>query len=810
VEGSGGRGAGHSRQPVSQRPVSQPPARRRRRATRMAAAAVSCLAAALPAGIAGGATATTPPAVRVGHVPRLPAGTVAISGLPSRAALRVDVTLRPRDPAGLAAYALAVSTPGSGRYRQYLDTRQFAARFGPTRRAVDSVTHALEAEGLHPGSVTPNDLSIPVRATAGQLSRAFSIGFRQYRVRSGRVAFSTTAPPRFAGSTAPFVQAVVGLDDLTVATPAARQSPAGAGSPAAGTGAGTHVATGGPQPCATAVADGVSEGSYTTDQAASAYGFSNLYGQGDLGAGQTVALYELQGFGVSDIASYQACYGTAALVTTVIVDGGPLKHSGVGEADVDIEQVSSLAPGAHIVVYEGPNDDPGEYDTYNSIISQDTARVISTSWGICEPDEGNSAAQAENSLFQEAATQGQSVFAASGDQGSEDCLGSGYAGDTLAVDDPASQPYVTGVGGTSWTASGTPPDESAWNDGPTCCWGAGGGGVSSLWAMPSYQSASVGNGVINAGSSGSPCGLGAGSFCREVPDVSALAGPYPYLEYVSGQWGSWGGTSLAAPLWASLIALADASPSCGGESIGFADPALYAAASRPGEFNDVTSGDNDLSGDNHGDFPALVGYDMTTGLGTPNGAELPAALCAGTSPSPVSVTDPGAQSSDVGVPASVAVAATDATPGQTLTYSAVGLPAGLSIAPATGLISGAPSAAGSFLVSVRATDGNGATGATSFAWSVTQAITSAGSASAEVGSPFSFTIVATGAPTAIKATGTIPKGVKFHRLTGGTATLSGTPKMNDSLGAYPLVIRATYGKGKSADVITQSFTLAVT
>ena len=174
------------------------------------------------------------------------------------------------------------------------------------------------------------------------------------------------------------------------------------------------------------------------------------------------------------------------------------------------------------------------------------------------------------------------------------------------------------------------------------------------------------------------------------------------------------------------------------------------------------------------------------------------------------MTDPGAQSSDVGVPASVAVAATDATPGQTLTYSAVGLPAGLSIAPATGLISGAPSAAGSFLVSVRATDGNGATGATSFAWSVTQAITSAGSASAEVGSPFSFTIVATGAPTAIKATGTIPKGVKFHRLTGGTATLSGTPKMNDSLGAYPLVIRATYGKGKSADVITQSFTLAVT
>ena len=101
-------------------------------------------------------------------------------------------------------------------------------------------------------------------------------------------------------------------------------------------------------------------------------------------------------------------------MTPVNVDGGPTARSGVGEADVDIEEVTGLAPQVHILVYQGPNTSTGGYDTYSSIVTQDTARVVSTSWGLCEPFEGSAEAQAENTLFEEAAVQGQSVLAASG------------------------------------------------------------------------------------------------------------------------------------------------------------------------------------------------------------------------------------------------------------------------------------------------------------------------------------------------------------------------------------------------------------
>jgi hypothetical protein len=136
------------------------------------------------------------------------------------------------------------------------------------------------------------------------------------------------------------------------------------------------------------------------------------------------------------------------------------------------------------------------------------------------------------------AGQGQTVVAAAGDDGSEDCLGSGYTNNTTAVDDPASQPFVTGAAVPSWSAAGTLPTERVWNSGPCDCFGATGGGISALWAMPTYQADSHRIGVVNAYSSGAPCGAAAGSYCREVPDVAALAGPYPYPSYVDGSWGT--------------------------------------------------------------------------------------------------------------------------------------------------------------------------------------------------------------------------------------------------------------------------------
>jgi subtilase family serine protease len=756
------------------------------------------------AGVGGVATPST---VRLGHAPRLPGGAVAVSPLSGTTPLRVDVVLQPRNPTQLTSYASAVSTPGSSQYRHYLSERAFVSRFGPSAGTIESVKRALVGAGLHPGSVSANGLSIPVRATAGQLATAFSTGFEQYRVPGGRIAFANTTAPQVTGTVAPLVQTVVGLDNLTLPTPGSRRSTSGGALATPGPEAGS----GGPQPCSTAVADGVTEGAYTTNVVASAYGFSSIYGKGDLGAGQTVALYELQGYGTADIAAYQSCFATTTPVSTVNVDGGPLAHSGVGEADVDIEQVLSFAPATHIVVYEGPNTDSGGYDTYNSIVAQDVAKVVSTSWGLCEPFSGSASAQAESTVFEEAAVQGQTVVAASGDEGSEDCLGSGYSDDTLAVDDPASQPFVTGAGGVSWTAlTGTTPTETAWNDGPTCCWGAGGGGVSSLWEMPSYQSDAASIGVVNAGSSGAPCGAAAGSYCREVPDVSALAGPFPYLEYVSGQWGPWGGTSLAAPLWASLIALSNASEACTGKDIGFANPMLYlAAAFDPSSFNDVTTGDNDLTGRNGGTYPALAGYDMATGLGTPNGAALPALLCGGASTDTIRVDNPGNQSTDLDAAVSLQIVADDATAGQHLTYSAIGLPPGLSIDGTSGLITGTATSQGNFAALVTAKDGTGANASVGFSWTVTLAITSADSASAVIAQPFSFTVTTTGVPNSIKSS-RLPKGLRFSNQGNGTATMSGTPNKRDVAGTYPLSITATFGKGRKATVVSQAFSLTLT
>jgi subtilase family serine protease len=684
--------------------------------------------ASVPAGPAG---ATSHP-VRVGRVPQPGQGAVKLAPLPRNTEIRVDVSLQPRDPAALAAYARAVSTPGSDLYRRYLAPGAFAGTYGPIEQAITTVEQALRAAGLRPGRISGNHLSIPVRATAAQLSAAFSTSFQQYQESNGRVAYANDAAPLIADSAAPYVQGVVGLDDLYVPTPTGATRPSiGAGPTPVNPAATPAVASGGPQPCQTAVTDGEVDNAYTANQLASAYGFSSLYSAGDLGGGQTVALLEFQGYSTSDISAYESCYGEHTSITTVDTDGGPAANSGVGEADGDIEDVSGLAPDANIVVYQAPNTKSAWFDNWNTAVSQDAAKVISISWGLCEPFDG-SVPQVENTILEEAAAQGQTFLASAGDAGSEDCLGPHGEDDNLAVDDPAAQPYVTGVGGTQWTSTGPPPAETAWNDGvlqcsgPADCFGAGGGGVSEDWTMPDYQTdAAPPVGVISGDSSGTPCGAPAGQYCREVPDVSALAGPYPFLFYIGGSWEDWGGTSFASPLWAALIALSDASSACDGEPIGFANPTLYSiAGSDPGAFNDITSGNNDITGANGGLYPALTGYDMATGLGSPNGAALPGKLCLGGTADGIAVTNPGPQTTYLGQSVNLQLAASDTTQGQTLSYGALGLPQGLSLDPATGVISGAVTAPGLADVVIVAKATDGASGSTAFTWSVPPSITS--------------------------------------------------------------------------------------
>ena len=662
--------------------------------------------------------------MRVGRAPIVPAGAAARGALPRTSVIDATVALQPRDPAALAAYAQAVSTPGSSLYHRYLSVAQFAQRFAPGVAEVASVRAALQAQGLHPGPLAANGLSLDVTASAGAMSTAFATSFKRYRVAGGSTAFANTAAPALPASVSGLVQSVIGLDSLQVPHPAGLAKARGGRRQAH---AASTTAPGEGAPCSA----GANSGGYTAPEIADAYGLSDLYAAGDGGSGTTVAVFELEPYSTTDIAAYESCYQTATPVTNITVDGGPGTGAGSGEAALDIEDLIGLAPNTSILVYSGKNSGSGAIDTYRAIVTQNRAKVISTSWGLCEPQEGASAASTENTLFQEAAVQGQTILAASGDHGVKDCV-SGSHSTSASVDDPASQPYVTGVGGTSLAAVGPPPSESVWNStwnsGRGTASGAGGGGVSVLWGQPSYQS-----GVALA-QSGVAC-TGSGTSCREVPDVSADADILTgYSIYYNRNWSIFGGTSAAAPTWAAVAALANASVACTGKTVGFANPALYQAARSAYStyFNDVTTGNNSYGGLTG--FGAGAGYDMASGLGSPKGAAVAAALCGSTwtppapppapapaptpAPAPVvTLTRPAAQATRVGQSVRLALHATDSA-GQALTYRATGLPAGLSVASTTGVITGSPRRAGKATATITVTDTSGSTAQAAVAWTV--------------------------------------------------------------------------------------------
>jgi hypothetical protein len=694
------------------------------------AARLACaflVAALVPAAAARAGT------VRVGREPARPAGARFVGAVAAAARMHVTVALRPRNPAALAAYARSVSSPGSPDYREYLSPAQFAARFGATAARIRTVRRSLRASGLTPGALSRGALSISVTATARQLERAFAVSLSRLALPGRRVAIASSAAPAVPAAMASAIQGVVGLDTTAAPHPLLERAPAAGSRPPLAVG---HAATGGPRPCAAASAAAPGQSAYTADQIASAYNFSGLYGAGDKAAGVTVAVYELEPNDPADIAAYQACYGTHATVSYVPVDEGAGAGAGSGEAALDIENVIGLAPNVNVLVYRGPNSNSGApgsgpYDTFSAIVNQNRARVVTISWGQCESALGAADAAAENALFEQATVQGQSIVAASGDSGAEDCdAGQAIADTHAAVDDPSSQPFVTGVGGTSLHSLGPRPTETVWNSGGMVLSGllqpgASGGGISSLWPMPAPQATSAAAlNVRTAQAAGTACGRSSG-FCREVPDVAADGDPASgYLIYwngsgaVGGQprgWQGIGGTSGAAPLWAALLALADGSRACAGASVGYANPGLYQAAGSAyaADFNDVVSGNNDFTGTNGGRYAAAAGYDPATGLGTPDAASLATALCADT----VRLVNPGAQRTTVQRSASLRLRATAAS-GMGVRYAASGLPPGLKLNAATGRITGRPRRAGVYTVRASARDGELHTGGTTFRWTV--------------------------------------------------------------------------------------------
>lgn len=357
-------------------------------------------------------------------------------------------------------------------------------------------------------------------------------------------------------------------------------------------------------------------------QIRTAYGYSSFWNQGYYGKGTTIILPELAAFNKNDVQNYLSCVGYRGKLSVVNVAPAPDPNkdlwggSGIIEATLDIQMVAGMAPDANIVVYQtdgntelpdGTYRDP-LHDVLRQIVDDNTNnhefKVVSVSWGGAEKNETQSSSQALNSDLQYLTrVEHMTVFTASGDCGAYSLRK--YPGE-LSVDFPSASPYSVGVGGTQLTvnANGTRASEVVWSESPQQAdcdnsWGSG-GGISELFAQPKWQTS-----------------FGIDASGRAVPDVSAVA--TDIAMYIDGQWVIGGGTSAATPIWAAGWSLTNQQLINKTRTYFYGPAAFYAAARNNGTFFDVRQGDN-----LH--YKAGSGYDMTSGLGTPDLPKLYQAL----------------------------------------------------------------------------------------------------------------------------------------------------------------------------------------
>ena len=516
-----------------------------------------------------------------------------------------DVALTPRDGQGLRSFITALSTPSSSQYHHFVSTAEFAARFGASDATIASVRSYFTSFGIRVRLLNAAHTLLELSGRTPQIAHAFAAPVETVRVAgeplSAQFARAATLPALLAHD----VTAVAGLSSLV--TPRSQLV----------TSRVTSHSVALPGTCASASPSASNTpnaaGGYSVSQQAQLYGLSSAWAQGKTGQGQTIALYELGQYDPSNTSVFFKCYGLSPNLNTVNVDGGTTGGFN-NEATMDVEEAAALAPGATLEVYQAPNTPSGNIDLYSRIANDNIATVVSTSWGDCEIDPTGTVA-AEQVIFEQMAAQGQTMIAASGDNGSSDC--NGIISNSPAVDDPASQPLVTGVGGLSVTSVANPLTETVWNANG----GAGGGGASQVWSRPTWQNAT---------------GITASETMRMVPDLSVMADPATgFMNYnthnASGNcqgWCSIGGTSIGAPLVSALVVTG--AQVCGVARLGFLNPTLYNLSRTSTAFNDITTGNNDLFGT--GVYSAGVGFDMASGLGSPSATFLND-LC----PNPVNV-----------------------------------------------------------------------------------------------------------------------------------------------------------------------------
>jgi kumamolisin len=466
---------------------------------------------------------------------------------------------------------------GGDRSTGHLAREEFARQFRAEPADIAAVKTFAASHGLSVIQEYPGRRTVLLAGTVAQFEAAFGVRLQRfehprgaYRGRQGVIHL----PKELDG----IVEAVLGLDNRPQAQ--------------------THFRVQGPEGVRQAAA--AAPVAFTPIQLAALYGYPQATGRGEC-----VGIIELGGgFTPADLQTYFAKLKVASpTVIAVSVDNARNAPTGDangpdGEVMLDIEVIGALAPEAKIAVYFAPNTDAGFLDAITTAIHDTTNKpsVISISWGSAESTWTEQSMTAMDDAFQAAATLGVTICVASGDSGSTDAVTGG--GDH--VDFPASSPFALSCGGTSLKASKTAiTSEVVWNNGANG--GAGGGGISSFFAVPTWQS-----GLKTTDADGTATPLGK----RGVPDVAGDADPDTgYNVRIDGTDTVIGGTSAVAPLWAGLLARIN---QLAGKPVGLIQPLLYR---NPQALRDITQGNN-------GDFYASTGWDACTGLGSPNGRDV--------------------------------------------------------------------------------------------------------------------------------------------------------------------------------------------
>jgi len=578
-----------------------------------------------------------------GQVPEAVAHSKALNRVPAATPMRLAVGLPLRNQTELDKLLQELATPQSPNYRQYLTPAEFAERFGPSEEDYQALADYMRANGLSVTGTHPNRMILDVSGTVTQIESTFHVNMMYWSHSTRGTFFAPDRDPSLdAGVT---ILSVTGLDNFVVPHPMDLKSRPLTGALPLTTGSGPS-------------------GLFAGTDFRAAYAPSVALN----GVGQSIGLFELDGFYAGDVQANFTQAGLAPVpVQTVLLDGfNGAPGSGNVEVTLDIMMAAYMAPGvSNIIVYEGTNWN----DVLNRMATDNLASQLSSSWCFSPTDATT------EQIFKEMIAQGQSMFQASGDNGA-------YHG---AIMPPADDPNVTVVGGTSLTTAGAGgpwQSETAWPD--------SGGGVSTTWPIPSYQQS------INMTTAGGSATM------RNIPDVALIADTQIFLICNNGQRVEVGGTSAAAPLWAGFIALANQQAAANQKPrVGFLNPIIYsigAGSSFQSDLHDIITGNNG--------FSALPGYDLATGWGSPAGQPLINSLTGAPNPPAFNLSSstptlsivPGASGSSTitvnsqqgfngavnlavtGLPAGVTGSF---SPASAMTTSTLTLSAGSSAAPAT-------------------------------------------------------------------------------------------------------------------------------